>query len=80
MSCDPPADNRAFSEKFDFNFPLLCDVDRSMSVAYGACDDAAAKTARRIGVVVGPDGRIQRYDASVNARSYPQDILVSLKA
>ena len=36
MSFDSAEENKAFSEKFSFNFPLLCDTDRKMGLAYGA--------------------------------------------
>ncbi len=64
--------------KFSFNFPLLCDTDRKLGVAYGAADDATAAKARRVGVVIGPDGRIREWLPSVDARSYPQEVVKRL--
>lgn len=78
MSFDTPAENRAFAEKFGFGYPLLCDVDRTMGVAYGAADSAAAATARRVGVVVGPDGRVRSWEAKVDSRTWPQEVLARL--
>ena len=75
MSFDTPEENRAFSEKFDFNFPLLSDTERAMGVAYGAAPDASAKHAKRIGVIIGPDGTIRDYQASVDASTFPQTVL-----
>jgi peroxiredoxin Q/BCP len=76
VSFDSPAANQRFAEKYDFNFPLLCDVDRTMGVAYGATDDAKAKGgAKRIGVVIGPDGKIKHYLPKVDARAFPQQAL-----
>ena len=40
MSCDAVAANKAFHEKFDFAFPLLSDVDKSMTKAFGVCKPA----------------------------------------
>ena len=34
------AANKAFHEKFDFAFPLLSDVDKSMTKAFGVCKPA----------------------------------------
>lgn len=78
MSFDTPAENRAFAEKFGFGYPLLCDVDRTMGVAYGAADSTAAATARRVGVVVGPDGRVRSWEAKVDSRTWPREVLARL--
>jgi thioredoxin-dependent peroxiredoxin len=75
VSFDTPAENRAFAEKFHFNFPLLCDVKRTVGLAYGAASSAEAGTAQRIGVVVGPDGRIKEWLPKVDAKTYPQEVL-----
>ena len=75
MSFDTPADNRAFADKFHFNFPLLCDVSRTVGVAYGAATSATAPTAQRVGVVVGPNGRIKEWQPKVDPRTYPQEVL-----
>lgn len=74
-SFDTPAENKAFAEKFGFNFPLLCDTDRKIGLAYGAADDASAKSARRVGVVIGPDGKVKEYLPKVDAAGYPGDVL-----
>ncbi len=75
MSFDTPAENRAFAEKFQFNFPLLCDLERAMGVAYGAAPNASAPNAQRVGVVIGPDGRIKEWLPKVDPKTYPQDVL-----
>lgn len=78
VSFDTQEENSAFAKKFDFNFPLLCDTDRKMSIAYGAADDATAGYARRIGIVIGPDGKIVEYSPKVSAQTYPQEVLARL--
>lgn len=78
MSFDTVADNRAFAEKFDFNFPLLCDESRAIGLAYGACDSADAKTARRISYVIGGDGAIRAVYPKVDAARHPEEVLQSL--
>jgi len=75
VSFDTPEENRAFAEKFSFNFPLICDTDRKMGLAYGATDPGATGNARRVGVVVGPDGKVKEWLAKVDAASYPSDVL-----
>src|SRR5688500_13557846 len=50
VSFDTPEENRSFAQKFGFKFPLLCDVDRELGLAYGACETPEEGYARRIGV------------------------------
>jgi peroxiredoxin Q/BCP len=78
VSFDEVAANCAFSEKFHFNFPLLCDTGRKMGVAYGAADDASARTARRISYLIGKDGRIKKAWEKVDASSHPAQVLAEL--
>ena len=75
MSFDTADENKAFADKFSFNFPLLCDTDKSVGMAYGACDDAKAGAARRVGVIIGPDGKIKDWQAKVDAAAFPQQAL-----
>ena len=74
VSFDTLEENKAFAEKFDFNFPLLCDTNRAMGLAYGACDDASSACANRIGVVIGSDGNIQEYHSNVDAENFPGEV------
>jgi peroxiredoxin Q/BCP len=60
VSFDTPEANKAFAEKFKFPFRLLCDTDRKLGVAYGAADDASARSAKRLTFVVGPTGKIEQ--------------------
>ncbi len=60
VSFDTPEDNRAFAEAQGFPFPLLCDVDRRMGLAYKACARADDAWPRRITYVIGADGRIEQ--------------------
>jgi peroxiredoxin Q/BCP len=80
VSFDDPATNKKFKEKFAFPFPLLCDTERRIGLAYGACSDAKAATAKRITVVVGPDGRVQKVYDKVDAKTHPQQVLDDLVA
>lgn len=75
MSFDKAEDNKAFAEKFDFNFPLLCDIEKSVGVAYGACDDPSARSAKRVGVVIDPEGNVKEYLSKVDAAAYPEQVL-----
>jgi len=78
VSFDKPDENKAFADKHDFNFPLVCDTDKSVGVAYGACDDPSARSAKRIGVVIDPEGNIKEYSAKVDPAQYPEQVLSRL--
>jgi len=71
-------DNRAFAEKFQYPFPLLCDTTKEIGLAYGACDTADAEYARRITYVIGPDGTISQAHPKVTPASHPAELLASL--
>ena len=59
ISFDSVEDNRAFADKFDFPYALLCDTDKSVAMAYGAADDDSAGWPNRLTFVIGPDGVIK---------------------
>ena len=71
--------NAAFADKYDFPYPLLCDTDRQVSVAYGACEDASSKRATRISYVIGGDGVIVQAHAEVDTKTHPAAVLESLQ-
>ena len=75
ISFDTADDNAAFARKFSFNFPLLCDTTRVVGLAYGACDDAGARTAKRISYLIGPDGKVKKAYPKVNAAAHPEEVL-----
>ena len=60
ISFDKPEDNKAFAERYSYTFPLLCDVDRKVGLAYGACNSAKDRYASRITFVIGPNGKIEQ--------------------
>jgi thioredoxin-dependent peroxiredoxin len=78
VSFDTIPDNAAFAKKFAFNFPLLCDTERAVGVAYGAADDATAQYAKRVSYLIGPDGRIKKTYPKVNAATHPEEILADI--
>ena len=77
-SFDKPEANSRFREKFGFPFSLLSDTDRTLGLAYGACDEADAKSAKRISVVIGPDGQVLRVYPTVKAAEHPEQVLRDL--
>ena len=77
-SFDSVEKNAKFARKFEFDFPLLCDVDRKIGIAYGAAEDASAGSARRISYLIGKDGKIRKAYPKVNAAAHPEEILKDL--
>ncbi len=78
MSFDTQEENRRFAGKHGFPFPLLCDTDRSIGVAYGAADSNRDEYARRIAYVIDEEGKIAQAHAKVDASTYPRTQLESL--
>ncbi len=78
VSFDTVEENRAFAEKFDFPFRLLCDTEREIGMAYGACDSPDAQYAKRITYVIGEDGNIEQAIGEVKAAEHPESLLATL--
>lgn len=78
MSFDAPEVNARFATTEGFGFPLLSDPTREMSVAYGAADALDAQFARRVGVIVDPDGRVAYWAPSVSPASFPTEALARI--
>ncbi len=76
-SFDAPADNKAFRDKFGYPFDLLSDTDKTMSVAYGAAT-AESEKAKRISVLIGPDGKVARRFDAVTPADHPDEVLAGL--
>ena len=57
---------------------MLCDVDRKVGLAYGACDTPDAEYARRITYVIGPDGTIARAWPKVSPSTHPGEVLTAI--
>jgi thioredoxin-dependent peroxiredoxin len=70
--------NAAFAEKYKFPFPLLCDTDRSVGIAYGACADNKSRYASRISILIDEDGNIARVYDKVNPRDHPAQVLADV--
>lgn len=79
-SFDTVEENAAFAKKFNYPFPLLCDVDREIGLAYGACDEPNAGYADRITYVIDEDGFIAHAWGHVEARTHAAKVLETLSA
>ena len=78
VSFDNARANTAFRDKHSFPFPLLCDTERKMAMAYGAATDDKASYARRIAVLIGEDGKVVKAWDRVNPRSFATEALSEL--
>ena len=78
VSTDTVDANAAFADKFQLPYPLLCDTERRVCSAYGACDGPDTPRAKRITYVIGPDGHVLQAHAEVDPREHPEALLASL--
>ena len=78
VSFDSVAENAKFAEKYGFPFPLLCDTDRKIGIAYGAATNAKDEYAKRIAYVIDENGKIAQAHEKIDARSYPKEQLTTL--
>jgi thioredoxin-dependent peroxiredoxin len=80
ISFDTPEENRAFREKFDFPFKLLCDTDEQVGVAYGTRAPGTDKVhfAKRLSFLIDPEGRIAKVYEVADIPAHPAEVLVDL--
>ena len=78
MSFDSQEKNAAFASKHDFPFPLLCDTERKIGLAYKACESAEDQYARRYTYLIGPDGQIEQAIDTKNPGAQASEILTKL--
>ena len=74
VSLDNEKDNKFFAEKFSFSYPLLCDVNKDIALAYHAIKSADDQYAARISYVIGEDGKILESIESVDTKNHSNDL------
>jgi thioredoxin-dependent peroxiredoxin len=77
-SFDTVEKNAKFARKQGFPFPLLCDTERRIGLAYGACDSPDSGSAKRISYVIDSKGRIAAAYPKVSPKTHPKEVLESL--
>ncbi|MTJ06261.1 MULTISPECIES: peroxiredoxin [unclassified Anabaena] len=75
VSADDEAAHQAFTSKYNLNFPLLADTDKSIITAY---DVDGGGYAKRVTYVIGTDGKITHIDTAVNTVTHASDVLAAL--
>jgi len=77
-SYDTVEENRAFAEKFDFPYDLLCDTDQALAKAYGAFNPEKPGYPRRITYVIDGEGRIAHAFDEVTPKTHVAEVLAAL--
>ncbi|MEH1925654.1 peroxiredoxin [Nostoc sp.] len=75
VSADDEVSHQAFTQKYNLNFPLLADSDKSLIKAF---DVDGGGYAKRVTYVIDPNGKITHVDASVNTTTHASDVLAAL--
>ncbi|MFN6482281.1 MULTISPECIES: peroxiredoxin [unclassified Nostoc] len=75
VSADDEVSHQAFTQKYNLNFPLLADTDKSLIKAF---DVDGGGYAKRVTYVIDPSGKITHVDANVNTSNHASDILAAL--
>ncbi|HXN87346.1 MAG TPA: peroxiredoxin [Candidatus Binataceae bacterium] len=78
VSFDGVDRNAAFAKKYDFKFPLACDCNHQVALAYGACTDPRARAAERISFLIDEGGKIARVYDQVDPRDHPAKVLAEI--
>ncbi|MFW9259739.1 peroxiredoxin [Nostoc sp. CALU 546] len=75
VSADDEVSHQAFTQKYNLNFPLLADSDKSLIKAF---DVDGGGYAKRVTYVIDPSGKITHVDTSVNTTTHASDVLAVL--
>jgi thioredoxin-dependent peroxiredoxin len=75
VSMDDQASHQAFTAKFNLPFPLLADVDGTITNAYDVSGGAYAK---RVTFIIGGDGKIAEVITAINTETHAQDIFAKI--
>jgi peroxiredoxin Q/BCP len=74
VSLDNEIDNKAFAEKFNFPYPLLCDVNHEIALAYKAVKGPQDEYASRISYVIDANGNILEAISQVDTKTHSGDL------
>lgn len=74
VSLDDEAENKAFAEKYSFPYPLLCDVNREVALAYHAVNTAEDQYASRISYMIDENGAILESIENVDTKTHSGDL------
>lgn len=75
VSADDEASHQQFTQKYNLNFPLLADTEKTMIKDY---DVDGGGYAKRVTYVIDGNGKIIHVDSSVNTSSHASDVLAAI--
>jgi peroxiredoxin Q/BCP len=75
VSADDEASHQQFTQKYNLNFPLLVDAEKTLIKAY---DVDGGGYAKRVTYIIDGNGKIIHVDSSVNTSSHASDVLAAL--
>lgn len=81
VSLDDVGSHEAFAKKYSLPFSILADTGGETAQAYGVLTSIGPlKMAKRQTFLIGPDGRIVKHYAKVDAEKNSEEVLADLKA
>ena len=75
VAIDDEASHQKFTQKYELNFPLLADTEKTLVKAY---DVDGGGYAKRVTYVIDGNGKIVHVDGSVNTSSHASDVLTAI--
>jgi thioredoxin-dependent peroxiredoxin len=84
ISNDPPKKQKKFQEKYDLPYPLLADVDRKLSNAFGVIKEKSMYGKKYMGIerttfLISPKGKIARIFPKVKPQGHAEEVLEAVK-
>ncbi len=84
VSADSTASHRKFATKYNLPFPLLADVDHTVSEAYGVWGEKSLYGRKFLGItratfLIGPDGVLKQVWPKVKVNGHVAEVLAALK-
>ena len=73
-----PEDLRTWRDEVRLQCDLLSDVDRTVGLAYGAASSVDQEKARRMSVLVGPDGNVVAVYPNPDVERHAREVLDDL--
>jgi peroxiredoxin Q/BCP len=85
VSPDAPASHDKFKKKYELEFPLLADTEKTMLEAYGVWVEKSMYGRKYMGVerttfLIGPDGRIAKIWTKVKVPDHASEVLAAAAA
>ena len=77
-SVDGVKANRSFAERYTLAFPLLCDTERTLILAFGV-DKPDKPSARRTTFLLESDGTVRRVFENVSAAGHAAEVLTAAR-